>query len=209
VLAPLDADVIGLQETFRVDGTPGVAAETAAALGYEFVDHTTCRAAVFPDKPNTTLGPGEGDFGLSVLSRWPISSARILPLGRPWRDRADRAAIRTEVHVDGAPLVFVSAHLSHRLWGTVVQQPRLRRQLLAADPGAPTVVVGDFNFWGPPTGALMRPFRRTVRGRTWPAHRPHSQIDHVLVGGGVELVDGGVQPETPSDHRPLRAVLAW
>jgi len=46
-----------------------------------------------------------------------------------------------------------------------------------------------------------------VRGRTWPAHRPHSQIDHVLVRDDVAVVDGGVLGEVGSDHLPLRVTL--
>jgi endonuclease/exonuclease/phosphatase family metal-dependent hydrolase len=46
-----------------------------------------------------------------------------------------------------------------------------------------------------------------VRGRTWPAHRPHSQIDHVLVRDDVEVVDAAVLGEVGSDHLPLRVTL--
>jgi endonuclease/exonuclease/phosphatase family metal-dependent hydrolase len=46
-----------------------------------------------------------------------------------------------------------------------------------------------------------------VRGRTWPAHRPHSQIDHVLVRDDVEVVDAAVLDEVASDHRPVRVTL--
>ena len=36
----------------------------------------------------------------------------------------------------------------------------------------------------------MRGWQRPVRGRTYPSHRPHSQIDHVLVRGGIEVARG-------------------
>jgi endonuclease/exonuclease/phosphatase (EEP) superfamily protein YafD len=48
---------------------------------------------------------------------------------------------------------------------------------------------------------------RTVRGRTWPAGRPHSQIDHILVRPGTEVVEAEVLPAVGSDHRPVRATL--
>ncbi len=44
-------------------------------------------------------------------------------------------------------------------------------------------------------------------GRTWPAWRPHSQIDHILVRGALRPVDGRVLPDSGSDHRPVRAEL--
>ena len=53
----------------------------------------------------------------------------------------------------------------------------------------------------------MRGWDRPVRGRTFPARRPHSQIDHVLVRGGIQALEGEVLAETPSDHRPIRARL--
>jgi endonuclease/exonuclease/phosphatase family metal-dependent hydrolase len=48
-----------------------------------------------------------------------------------------------------------------------------------------------------------------VRGRTWPASRPHSQIDHILVRrrDGTEVVHAEVLPAVGSDHRPVRATL--
>ena len=48
-----------------------------------------------------------------------------------------------------------------------------------------------------------------MRGRTWPASRPHSQIDHILVrrGDGTEVLDREVLPDVGSDHRPVRATL--
>jgi endonuclease/exonuclease/phosphatase family metal-dependent hydrolase len=53
----------------------------------------------------------------------------------------------------------------------------------------------------------MRGWHRPVRGRTYPSKSPHSQIDHVLVRGGIDPIAGEVLPETPSDHRPIRARL--
>ena len=54
-------------------------------------------------------------------------------------------------------------------------------------------------------------WRRTVRGRTWPAGRPHSQIDHILVraADGTEVLHSEVLPGVGSDHRPVRATLRF
>jgi len=53
----------------------------------------------------------------------------------------------------------------------------------------------------------LNSWQRAVRGRTFSSRRPHSQIDHVLVRGGIEVVDGEVLADTPSDHLPIRARL--
>ncbi len=86
-----------------------------------------------------------------------------------------------------------------------MQLRRLRPQL--PPPEQPTVIVGDFNLWGPAVAAMLPGWRRAVRGRTWPAHRPHSQIDHVLVRDDVDVVDATILGEVGSDHRPLRVTL--
>jgi endonuclease/exonuclease/phosphatase family metal-dependent hydrolase len=69
------------------------------------------------------------------------------------------------------------------------------------------VIVGDFNLWGPAVTALLPGWRRAVRGRTWPAHRPHSQIDHVLINRHLTYVNGEVVGDHHSDHRPVRVRL--
>jgi endonuclease/exonuclease/phosphatase family metal-dependent hydrolase len=64
------------------------------------------------------------------------------------------------------------------------------------------------NMWGPLLLALVGGgWRRAVRGRTWPAHRPHSQIDHVLVTPPVAVLEARILGDVGSDHRPIRALL--
>jgi endonuclease/exonuclease/phosphatase family metal-dependent hydrolase len=101
---------------------------------------------------------------------------------------------------------LVAVHLSSRLpYAPPLQLLRLRRQLPPRERR--TVLVGDFNLWGPAVSAMLPGWRRAVRGRTWPAHRPHSQIDHVLVRDDIEVMDAAVLDEVGSDHRPVRVTL--
>ena len=81
----------------------------------------------------------------------------------------------------------------------------LRPQLPAGDRAV--VVAGDCNLWGPGVVRMLPGWRRAVLGRTYPAHRPHSQIDHVLVRDNITVLSGEVLAATPSDHRPVRARL--
>jgi endonuclease/exonuclease/phosphatase family metal-dependent hydrolase len=64
------------------------------------------------------------------------------------------------------------------------------------------------NMWGPPLSAFFRGWRRVIRGRTWPAFRPHSQLDHLLVTPSVAVIDARIAGRTGSDHLPVRATLA-
>ena len=66
---------------------------------------------------------------------------------------------------------------------------------------------GTWNFWGPPVSALLPGWTRGLRGRTWPAHRPHSQIDHILVRGARFRRSWTVHTDA-SDHLPLVTEVA-
>ena len=63
------------------------------------------------------------------------------------------------------------------------------------------------NLWGPPVRIFLPEWHRAVKGRTWPAWSPHSQIDHVLVRGPLGIASGEVLANAGSDHRPVRARL--
>jgi endonuclease/exonuclease/phosphatase family metal-dependent hydrolase len=84
--------------------------------------------------------------------------------------------------------------------------PELRAALPPAD--GPGVFAGDMNMWGWAVERLApRGWRRAVRGRTFPSHRPHSQTDHVLVTPPVRILEAEVVPQVMSDHRPVRVRL--
>ena len=101
-------------------------------------------------------------------------------------------------------------HLTSRLpYGPPTQLRRLRPQL-PGDERARRSSPATATSGGPGVTAFLPGWTRTVRGRTWPASRPHSQIDHILVrdgDAGVEVLDSEVLPAVGSDHRPVRATL--
>ena len=142
-----------------------------------------------------------------MCSRFPVLDRRLIPMGAVRGDSTGpRHALALTVDVDGAPVEMIGLHVSSKVWRLAPLQhvATLRRGLAA---GGPQILAGDFNFWGPPLGLLLRGWDRAVRGRTYPSRRPHSQIDHVLVRGGIRVLGGEVLAETPSDHRPVRARL--
>ena len=206
-LASADADVIVVQEVWRPDGQTGNVDEAAAALGLDMHYVLFGKATTRARWPHSAPG-GEGTMGLALLSRLPVRVLRRIPLGPTPRDPVPgRSAIEVELDLDGVAVRVIGAHLTSQLPdGAVRQLRRLSRAVPA--PGVPTIVAGDCNFWGPGVRAAFRGWRRAVRGRTWPARRPHSQIDHVLVRPGeFEIVGGEVLPDVGSDHRPVRAEL--
>lgn len=149
-----------------------------------------------------------GTWGVAVLTRLPVRSSSVLELGRLARDRARRAAVVVELEVAGSTVVVAGTHMSHITYGAPIQFRRLARGLLDIVGTRPGVLAGDMNMWGPPVSALLPGWRRAVVEKTWPAWRPHSQVDHVLLRGPVVTCEGEVLDKAGSDHRPLRVTLA-
>jgi endonuclease/exonuclease/phosphatase family metal-dependent hydrolase len=149
-----------------------------------------------------------GIFGIAVLLRpgLSIEETRLVHMSVLKRDRVRRAAIVVDLTVDERPISVVCTHMSHLLYGSPRNWRELHHQLKTeARPDA--ILVGDMNTWGPLVHAFIPWWRRAVRGRTWPAWRPHSQIDHILLRGAVHSVRSAVLADAGSDHRPVRAEL--
>ena len=202
----LDADVVVLQEAWRPDGRHGQADDAARALGYELLHELTGRASITTRWPQLSA-TGIGTSGIVVLTRLPARRVGSIVVGPTLGDPAPaRSALEVELQVGAAALRLVAVHLTSRLpLGPPMQLRRLARAL--PPPGVPAVLAGDCNFWGPGVRALVRGWRRAVRGRTWPARLPHSQIDHVLVRPGIEVLRAEVLDDLGSDHRPVRVEL--
>ncbi len=203
----IDADVLVLQEAWRRPGVPAFADALAAALGAELHE-----VVLAPDtvkaRPRSVLSDPDrpGSWGLAMLSRLPVRRRFEIDLGHALGDAvARRIALCIEVDAGATPLVIAGVHASHKVWGALPQLRRLHARL--AGLHSPSVIAGDLNMWGPPVAAVLRGRRRAVRGRTWPAHLPHSQIDHVFVSDGIEVVTGEVLGPQGSDHRAARARL--
>jgi endonuclease/exonuclease/phosphatase family metal-dependent hydrolase len=203
----LDADIIGVQETWRDDERAWME-DAAAAGGYELVAVDLRRLAI--GGPDGLLvprrgRPADGWWGMALLSRVAISAHHVLDLGRMPTDHTRRAAIVADLA--GGALRVVVTHPSPRVPLAAIQLVRLRRAL--APSVGPAVILGDMNLWGPTVGLCFPGWSRPVRGATWPAHRPLFQLDQVLVSPGYEAGHGEVLDETPSDHRPVRAEIRW
>jgi endonuclease/exonuclease/phosphatase family metal-dependent hydrolase len=207
-IAAFDTDVVVLQEVWRPDARRGRVDTAAADLGYALEYVATGSATTDTRWPRLTRHDS-GESGIAVLSRLPVRRLAEPIVGPTPGDPAPaRRALDVELTTPGGPLRLVAVHLTSRLpHGPPMQLRRLAAALPPA--GAPAVVAGDFNFWGPGVERLLPGWRRTVRGRTWPARSPHSQIDHVLVRPrSLEVVRAEVLGDVGSDHRPVRVELA-
>jgi len=234
----LDADVLVLAETWHPDDDecPGTAQEVAQALGYSLVEVPLGHGRLLGPDPQarSTWGPGvwsrhdaiwldrarrraaasgapgrshqPGSWGVAILTRLPVATSSEMRFVRRHRDPAWRAALVTTLAHASGPVTVVGTHLCHLSQGSPLQFRELR-SLLGSLDGA-VVVAGDMNLWGPPVSAMLPGFRRAALGRSWPAWRPHSQPDHILVNQKVTVHAGAVIPLRGSDHLPIRATLA-
>ncbi len=201
-----DADLVVVVESFRRHDGQGVLDDlTDDGYRIESLELSTLTLGGF--RPRYDV-PGEGRWEIAICSRFPIRARRELPIGRIPRDAGgDRSALMCTIDVEGTDVDLVGVHVSSKLWKLAPM-----RHLRALRPQLPTqertaIVAGDFNLWGPGVLAVLPGWHRALRGRTYPAHRPHSQIDHILVRDDITVLSGEVLAPTPSDHRPVRARL--
>lgn len=161
-----------------------------------------------------------GEYGIAVLSRFPIVEHRIFHY-QTWEAREPRGVLAVKVQPFSNPLSrsvwFVTTHLGTDDTGEEqTEQVKQLTDWLNALPGDSSLIVsGDFN---------QRPDSRAVRffsdrfadlwtlkgigkGYTYPATRPSSRIDYLFVKTGdlAECRDVTVMETIASDHRPVTA----
>ena len=198
----LDADVVALQETWYPDSGPDPVAAAAASLGAELF-RVPLRPAASLRSIGIPADSGPGHSGLAVLCRHRVTSYELADLGQMRGDPVRRQAQILSIELPDRSIVrIVATHLTHRLVSPI-QLARLIRYLGAS---VPTVIAGDLNMPGL-FASRVPSYTMAVRGRTWPAELPVTQLDHILSGPLVEPVAGSVLPSAGSDHLPVRAQL--
>ena len=93
-------------------------------------------------------------------------------------------------------------HATHYVPLAPLHHLRLAKRLGRPDR---SVVIGDFNMWGPLPVCSSVAGTRPVRGRSYPAQRPHSQVDHLFASPDLLVGEAEVLADLGSDHRPIRA----
>lgn len=221
----LDADVLALQEVDR--GQPrSHGADLTAIAGEAMGAASATFGAALSGLPGDwrraedSDGPGTPQYGVALLTRYPVEDVRVLRLpalpGRvavlfPGRRRPElvgdepRVALIARLRTPLGPLTVAATHLSFIPWWNLVQ---LRRLVAATGRAQPLVVTGDLNM--PPGRA------RTVTGLqtlavadTYPGDAPREQLDHLL-GRGLTTVAGTGRAVALalSDHRALTVEVA-
>jgi endonuclease/exonuclease/phosphatase family metal-dependent hydrolase len=210
----VDTDLLVLQEAWVPDDpdTDGNVVDIARACDYEVAGTFAVARATCHDQVRLVGregAVGDGDWQIAVLSRLPIIETAVVPIEPQLpRDPGRRAVVKVTVQTGAAPFTVVGTHmplLKDPVWRLV---PAIRAALPPTDE--PAAFAGDMNMWSWCVDRIVpRGWRRAVRGRTYPAHRPHSQTDHIMVTPAVEVVEAAVVPQVMSDHRPIRVRLRF
>ncbi len=161
-----------------------------------------------------------GDYGIALLSRWPLDSVRVVPLEvRPPQLRSEnqyepRVGLYARVRTPLGPLHVLNTHLDPAAEPTYRHQELIRLLAFArrtVPEAEPFILGGDLNARDdtPDIAALSLTFVDAWRrcgdggpGHTFPAHAPDRRIDYVLMRG-LSCSRAEVLVTQASDHRPF------
>jgi endonuclease/exonuclease/phosphatase family metal-dependent hydrolase len=165
-----------------------------------------------------TLDYDGGEYGIAVLSRWPIARQTLMPLRvappqrRSGGSYEPRGAQRLVVRAPVGDLVVINTHLDASREDQYRRQETLPILALARAAGSLVLVGGDFN--STPDSEVQADVRNgglrdawLVCGRgdgfTYPADTPVKRIDYLYLTGAATCTRAEVVETTASDHRPL------
>lgn len=129
---------------------------------------------------------------------------QVVSLGRLPREKVQRAFIVAHLRHNDRTFYALAVHGAHLSHGSYRQYHQINAYAATLDPAAPLLIGGDFNSWRPLLRVLLPGWQSLASGRTWPAPRPHSQIDHVFGRGPWRALDSFTR-DGGSDHLALVA----
>ncbi len=171
--------------------------------------HITERREIDPKtKESPRLKGGlYGVMSLAIFSKLPVIRTETIALPPRKRDHLHRSLLSLTVAVGERRVEVVGMHMPHIRHGSPFSFRALNATMNERGAQHGVVIAGDANMWGPPLSLLLPSWRRAVKGRTWPATHPHSQIDHILYNEFLECISGSVMGPLGSDHRAVRALF--
>jgi endonuclease/exonuclease/phosphatase family metal-dependent hydrolase len=202
VLNELDADIVALQEADRRFG-----ARTSALPLHMIEEHSDYKPVPFEARSGSL-----GWHGNALLVRKSVEIVDQELVHLPSLE--PRGAVLADLRVGDVELRVIGMHLDlSGLWRR--RQAHAILTHLAARDGSPrTVLMGDLNEWSA-HGGCLRDFAHHHRfatcGRSFHSRRPIAQLDRIMVGDGLEIVESGahrsVTARRASDHLPIWARL--
>lgn len=163
-----------------------------------------------------------GEYGIAILSRYPISKEQTLPLPSPKVEQSVILAAEIQKPGFDSPIIFIANHMD---WH---EDPAVRMmQLHAIDDFAVgnteskfphiessiKILAGDFN--DVPGSTVMNGFQRywnnalpeSIDSRSWPAINPAMDLDHILTFKGQRWQTKKIY--LPVDQQPQLKTIDW
>lgn len=202
------ADLVALQEVDIYTERSGIDIHQAKELG-----RLTNMNAFFVNAMDVF---GGGEYGVAVLSRFPIldSVGYELPTDPSIGGEMRKLAVVKVEMPDKTEITFASTHLDHRSVDNRMFQADLIGRVLQKEKGL-VILAGDFNDF--PNSRPLDYFDNFLIGTcrnncpaTFPSWNPSSVIDYIMFSpmDRIETVNHQVIYETyPSDHLPVLAGL--
>ncbi|MFH1355305.1 MAG: endonuclease/exonuclease/phosphatase family protein [Candidatus Omnitrophota bacterium] len=192
------ADVICMQEMCRE-----TTQKIAEALNYNYVYYPSA------------IHPGTGvDYGVAILSKWPIEEDKKIILPHSEKDRYSKmpkTAVGVKLRVGNKRIAVFSAHLNAMI-STRYRVGQIQAMLDAIPAGCDScIVTGDFNTY---THAQIEAIAGLLEDsgfvyasedagwtyKHWYLLNKKSVLDHIFVRG-FDVVDSGTSVVRVSDHR--------
>jgi endonuclease/exonuclease/phosphatase family metal-dependent hydrolase len=155
----------------------------------------------------------QAHFGNSLLTRERLLRVQRHDLSVPGRE--PRGAVEADLEVEGCRIRTIVTHLGLRAAERCVQTRRLL-DIVASQPGVPTIVLGDFNEWlfcGSPLSWLRRELGKSRGRRSFPARFPVLALDRVWVTAHGRVLTTrahrGPLARLASDHLPVTAAVEF
>lgn len=201
VIAEIDADILGLQETDE-----GFYGRCDVGMIENLARETGRHAVLAP-----TMWRQNGHYGNALLSKWPVRDVRRIDLSVAGRE--PRGALDVDLDVNGRAVRVVVAHLGLAAAERREQVRRLR-QTFRTERSAIEIMMGDINEWFPRRRllwSLHEYFGKVPSRRTFPSVLPILSLDKIWVKPRHALIETRVHSSAlsrvASDHLPVRAVV--
>ena len=209
-IASLNVDLCGLNEVRNQWGGEGLcnqAEAIAKELGWHFY---------FAKAINIS----GGEYGNALVSRYPIRSARLIPIETKPEERdpalkyENRVLLVAEVEVEGKILTVMVSHFGLRPQEKVRAVEVVTREFSKVT--TPAVFMGDLNI--DPTNEHYKELAEVMtdtlpdpEGKyfTFSHQSPKCKIDYIFTNGLCKTLDASIHAVGISDHRPITAEIEF
>lgn len=200
-----DPDILGLNEVYGLGPHPhytGQAQILAERLGYHWF--------FAPAIDEEDLGP----YGNALLSRYPILSAKVIPVPNPEIENPDdwfepRCLLQADIDLPD-PLQVNVIHFGL----TDVEKQNAMDTVVSHVRATGSVLLGDFNI------TPDHPLLQKLNGRmldtarlfekpllSFPSDKPDRKIDYLFTSPDLRTLSADIPPVVASDHRPYIALV--